>query len=87
MIHATINALRLIYDWTDIKKAPDDGEMLPSCSHIQACDWEAVHWNTTAFVKRDAYQLLGGDTPGITITCPKCAVLLDVALELRGRCS
>lgn len=83
MIHASVNALRCIYSWCDADY--NGGWDLAS---RKACDWTTLHLTAElTFVQSDASNLMNGYKPRIEITCPQCAVLLDAALELRGKCS
>ena len=78
MRHATVNATRVLHDWT--------GDMPVQCQGRRACDWERMGDSVgydMAFNDQEARTMLHGRdvTPP---TCPACAALLDLALELRG---
>ena len=77
MRHATVQALRSVYDWL-----PFHNRFIDKPLRLRrACDWEEMH--EVAFSALDAFHLLDGQPVDLP-TCPSCATLLDVALELRG---
>lgn len=73
MRHATVWALENVRPWL-----PDDTTDYGARS---ACDWE--YTTIEAFTAGDASRLLHGESVELP-TCPACAALLDLALELRG---
>lgn len=49
----------------------------------KACDWRKPTRDDSMFSEDCAIRLLRGDTDQRMPDCPQCAVLLDLALELR----
>lgn len=74
MRHATVLALDTIHPWLS-DDATDYWSRL-------ACDWEDGQLGG-AFIVGEAARLLHGGSVELP-TCPACAALLDLALELRG---
>lgn len=77
MRHATANALNAIYEWYE-----------EDCPSFRACDWEQLYWEplhvaATRFDLVEAQRLIEGESVKLP-DCPSCAVLLDLAIKLRG---
>ena len=75
MRHATVTATRAIFDW-----AP--WSMLTASNNHRACDWARCA-DDSWFDFWASEQLIAGREVALP-TCPACAALLDLALELRG---
>ena len=74
MRHATVMAL-----WTIARK-----ESLPSDWQLRrGCDW-SPDASDAVWGRVDADDLLEGKRPTREVTCPACAALVDLALEMRG---
>ena len=78
MRHATATATRAIFDWAPW--AP-----LSASNNRRACDWthSADCADEKWFDFWTSEQLIAGREVALP-TCPACAALLDLALELRG---
>lgn len=73
MRHATVLSLEKVHQWLS-----DDAT---DFAMRKACDWEEA--GISCFGALNALGLLGGEKEELP-TCPSCAALLDLALELRG---
>lgn len=75
--HATVMALDLVFRWLP-RPVIDAGSR-------RACDWERVYiFENSTFTYEAGVRLIGGASVELP-TCPACAALLDLALEMRGR--
>ena len=81
MRHATVNATRVLFDWVRLGSPETDRWQT---SDRRACGWEKVErrrW--PGFSDGSAIDLNGGLKVALP-TCPACAALVDLALEMRG---
>lgn len=79
MRHATVNATYVFYHWFD----KDDTRA--SHGNRRACDWALDNKaGLEQFHEDTAYMLLDGKTVELP-TCPACAALIDLAVELGGK--
>lgn len=77
MRHATVNAVEHI-------RAPDLQDRWANAAGVAACNWESISLRTLAhFHAGSAEDLVFGLRVELP-TCPACAALVDLALELRG---
>jgi len=78
--HATVLATRSIFAWCDLS---GDAE-LAACAK-RACDWQPLTEREALNSMQDtqARRLFHGE-PVELPTCPACAALVDLALEMRG---
>jgi len=84
MRHATVYAIEeLLHRGRDV---PALSRAWVNASAITACSWERLAdagAHSGHFNDDEAAQLLAGERIDL-ITCPACAALVDLALELRG---
>lgn len=79
MRHATVLAVNAIFQW--IEKGEE-----PNARLVRACSWESETEDTEHyFGDQDGEDLARGLMPVVGLpTCPACAALVDLALEMRG---
>lgn len=75
MRHASVNATLAIFEW---QKPPR-----PNVHDRRACDWAHAGPKELMMVDSTAFALLAGERVELP-TCPACAALVDLALEMRG---
>lgn len=77
MRHATVMAVKEIFPWLDLDADGVNGR--------RACDWSQLRGDDIApfFDVFAAIALLDGKEVHLP-TCPACACLVDLALEMRG---
>lgn len=78
--HVTVLALNEVHSWIEFGISTARWSRVVG---VVACDWRTVGDDESIFDSSSAYQLLIGiavEPP----TCPACAALLDLALEMRG---
>ena len=74
--HVTVRALNAVFPWLDDCGRPDS-------ANLKACDWAPLE-SLDALSEMPMWQLLHGSPFECLPTCPSCAALLDLALEMRG---
>lgn len=74
MRHATVNSTLVIFDWHPRRAGMHDR---------RACDWAPIMDLVAPFCDSTALDLLTGEKVDLP-TCPACAALVDLALEMRG---
>lgn len=79
MRHATVQATRVVFNWL-----PYHNRFIDKSLRLRrACDWSDTTPLADNFDALDAVHLLDGQAVDLP-TCPACAALLDLALEMRG---
>jgi hypothetical protein len=83
MRHATVYALEALQGIKTKPALKEDGWDV-GAGNVMACSWERQSQkDRRPFDRTDARDLLAGYEV-ILPTCPACATLLDLALEMRG---
>lgn len=73
--HVTVNALNVVFPWAD-------GAV--EATRRRACDWEfSDALREDVLYDSEVRRLLRGESVDLP-TCPACAALLDLALEMRA---
>jgi len=78
--HATVLATNVVFRWADLR-----GDSEVAAYAKRACDWQSLTetQSLNSLQDMEAKELLAGGTVRLP-TCPACAALLDLALEMRG---
>lgn len=91
MRHATVNGIRAIYEWVtpgEVSNAFSRGAAsLNGTADRYACNWELTPLsNANKFFTHADGKILAQGIHSVELpTCPMCAVLVDAALEMRGK--
>lgn len=88
MRHATARAINFIYPWYEQVDSMGYGWKNINDGLRLACDWSEFNYRARAedelFTGGAAQSLVKGRRVDLP-TCPACAALLDLALELSGK--